>query len=175
MFEENATWAQRIADGMRWKFGDWVNANELRQAALIGLWLAIRRYDPADGRASLRTFARRRVRGSVLEYWRELVLTTHRRSGRREVVEFDEENHGAQRADTEARICAAQQILAAWSWVASRPGVQGRQEAWIWREVYIHGRTHADVAHEIGFPRSWVTEICKEIRAELLTGRENAA
>ena len=62
----HAPWAKSIADRIcvAQPFERWIERDDLRQAALIGLWQAATRW---DGQRDFRRFAQRRVKGAVCD------------------------------------------------------------------------------------------------------------
>lgn len=71
LFEEYRTWARAVGRRVARQSGR-LSGDEVEQAALVGLWLAARVYDPARG--EFKTFAWHRIRGEIRTLrgpWRE--------------------------------------------------------------------------------------------------------
>lgn len=52
-----------------------IRFGELETAAMLGAWKAVKRHDPSKG-ASLRTYARRRIDGEIIDWFRTDLSTT---------------------------------------------------------------------------------------------------
>ncbi len=160
LIDEHMPLADRIASQFMfqrpWFFG---MADEIRAAALRGLWEAARKFDPSRG-FKFETYAIHRIRGHIIDWTRDELgrRKTDGTSRRVKVVDYDVLRVGDQRE-------ALREIMARDTFEASISMLNAREKQMV--RLRVRGYTMNEIAERVGVSESRISQQFKEIFAKM--------
>jgi RNA polymerase sigma factor for flagellar operon FliA len=164
----------RLARGLQRRCPACVAVDELAAAGLVGLWQAIRAFDPGRG-VPLRTFATRRIRGAMLDWLRSIdPLTRCRRAKLKaggmvpryysvearasawQMQDGREMRRGTELIDESPDADPGRRIESQEAFAAMLRPLRPRERL-IMAMLYIEGRTMKQAARTLECSESWVS------------------
>ena len=143
-----------------------LDPDELYTAALLGLWDAARRFNPARG-LRFTTLATRRIRGAVLDWLRRAYGFFARKPG-----EWQRQKYRPLTADPPAPPSPAVRLLDNLDEVEALLRLVSARKAMAMRLVYLDGLSQREAAPRLGVSASRVNQIVTKVSAEIRAARQ---